>query len=444
MKHRGRHRRRKQGRAVRAFLAGTALALTAAATMISASQATVGDNPGALEPVTRAAETGALSLHEQLVPQATLDELASGMGKPVGVSAVLQSADRSLRGAVGCTATERTALPVAPAATRAYCWGAADTRGWQAGAVTTSGDADDDGWWKDNRVLLAGWSRGTTKESGTDQSTADRNTTDRGLARVSFVDANDLARPRYASVLLVVPVDGGRDYRALSSRLSGMVWYQDKLLVTAADGLYVYDMNRVQRTTVDSAAVGRVADGWSAHGHRFVLPAVGSYRLTGGSAAPRLGAISLDRSTAPDSLVAAERTAADSDRHARLWRYDFDTDPARPGLPATDATGAAHAVEAYETEASGIRGLLSHRVTGTDRSDWYLGRAPGATDRQGSLWRQDTEGAEATRCGSENAPRCWGVQAGPLSYWEATGEVWSQSGQMLFAVPLESIDRALD
>ncbi|MGN9757861.1 hypothetical protein [Streptomyces sp. SD31] len=428
MKHRGRHRRRKQGRAVRAFLAGTALALTAVATMISASQATVGDNPGALEPLTRAAETGALSLHEQLAPQATLDELASRMGKPVGVRAVLESADRSLRTASGCTADERTALPVAPAATRAYCWDAAETRAWRAGAVTTSGDADDDGWWNDNRVLLAGWSQGSA---------------DRRLARVSFVDANDLARLRYASALLVVPVDGGRDYRALTSRLSGMVWYQDKLLITTADGLYVYDMNRVQRTTVDSAAVGRVEGGWSAHGNRFVLPAVGSYRLTGGSAAPRIGAISLDRSTAPDSLVASERTAADSERPARLWRYDFSTDPARPGLLATDATGSAHAVEAYETKASGIRGLLSHRAAGADRSDWYLGRAPGATDRQGSLWRQDTEGAEATRCGSADAPRCWGVQAGPLSYWEATGEVWSQSGQVLFAVPLESIDRAL-
>lgn len=52
MKHRGRHRRRRRGAAVRAFLAGTALALTAAATLISASQATVAENPGALKPLT--------------------------------------------------------------------------------------------------------------------------------------------------------------------------------------------------------------------------------------------------------------------------------------------------------------------------------------------------------------------------------------------------------
>ncbi|ELS57545.1 hypothetical protein [Streptomyces viridochromogenes] len=428
MKHRGRHRRRRQGRAARAFLAGTALALTAAATMISASQATDGDDPGALTPLTRAAEARALRLQEQPVPQATLDELASGMGKPVGVRAVLESADRSMRDLTGCTADERTALPVAPAATRAYCWDAADTRAWRAGAVTTSGDADDDGWWSDNRVILSGWSQGTAG---------------RGLARVAFVDANDPDHLRYASALLVVPVDGGRNYRALTSGLSGMVWYQDKLLVTAAGGLYVYDMDRIQRTTVRSAAVGRVGKGWSAHGYRFVLPAVGAYRLSGGSAAPRLGGISLDRSTTPDSLVASERTPADSDRPARLWRYDFDTDPARTGLPAIDATGSAHPVEVYETEASGIEGVLSHRATGTGRSDWYLGRAPGAMDRHGSLWRQDTDGAEATRCGSAGAPRCWGMRAGPLSYWEATGEVWSQSGRTLFAVPLASIDRAL-
>ncbi|MET9830228.1 hypothetical protein ABZ078_13100 [Streptomyces sp. NPDC006385] len=428
MKHRGRHRRRKQGRALRGFLAGTALALTAAATMISASQATVGDDPGALEPLTSVDETRALGLREHLVPRATLDELASRMGEPVGVRTVLESADRSLRTASGCTAGERAALPVAPTATRAYCWDAADTRAWRAGAVTTSGDADDDGWWNDNRVILSGWSQGRA---------------DHGFARVAFVDANDLNRLRYASALLVVPVDGGRDYRALPSRLSGMVWYQDKLLVTAADGLYVYDMNRVQRATVDSAAVGRVEGGWSAHGQRFVLPAVGSYRLTGADTAPRLGAVSLDRSTAPDSLVASEWTPVDSDRRARLWRYDFSKDPVRPGLLATDAAGSAPAVEAYETEASGIGGVLSRRATGAERSDWYLGRAPGTTDRQGSLWRQDTEGAEATRCGSEDAPRCWGVRAGPLSYWEATGEVWSQSGRMLFAVPLTSIDRAL-
>jgi hypothetical protein len=425
MKQRGRHRRRKRGQALRAFLAGTALALTAAATMISASQATVAANPGTLKPLTSAAETAPLRLKESRTPKSSLDRLTAGMGRPVGVSAVLNSADRPLRDAIDCTAGERTALPVEPTATAAYCWDAADTRSWRAGAVTTSGDADDDGLWGANRVILSAWSRtGTAAEGG-------------GLARVAFVDANDPARLAYASALLVVPVDGGRDYRALSSGLSGMVWYQGKLLVTAPDGLYVYDMHRVQRTSVDNAAVGRINGGWAAHGYRYVLPAVGFYRPAPGSAAARLGTISLDRSTAPDSLVASEWTPADSDRHALLWRYSFDSALARAGLLATDSARSARAVETYETEASGIEGVLSYR------SGWYLDRAPSATERHGSVWRQDEEGARATRCGSANAPRCWGEQAGALSYSEATGEVWSQSGRMLFAVPLASIDRAL-
>src|SRR5690606_34371294 len=69
MKHRGRHRRRRRGRALRAALAGTALALTAAATLISTSQATVADDPGALEPVTSSAATAPLRLTERSVPQ---------------------------------------------------------------------------------------------------------------------------------------------------------------------------------------------------------------------------------------------------------------------------------------------------------------------------------------------------------------------------------------
>ena len=86
MKHRGRHRRRRRGRALRAVLAGTALALTAAATMISASQATDVRDPGALKPLTRPADTEPLRLTEEPVPQQWLDRLSEEMGRPVGVT----------------------------------------------------------------------------------------------------------------------------------------------------------------------------------------------------------------------------------------------------------------------------------------------------------------------------------------------------------------------
>ncbi|MFD3613769.1 hypothetical protein ACFWWT_00700 [Streptomyces sp. NPDC058676] len=424
MKQRGRHRRRRRGRALRAFLAGTALALTGAATLISASQATDSEDPGALKPITSSERIASLRLQEQQVPEATLDRLASSMGRPVGVGAVLEEADHRLRAAADCPAEDRKALPVEPVATRAQCWSAADTRSWQPGAVTTSGDADDDGLWGQNRVILSGWSQNATASG-------------HGLARVAFVDANDLDRLTYTWVLLTVPVDGGRDYRALDSDVSGMVWYQDKLLVTAADGLYAYDMNRVQRATVDSTAVGRVRGGWSAHGARFVLPAVGSYRPSGTGTEAPAGGLSLDRSTSPDSLVASERTSAGGDGPALLWRYSFATDPARSGLLATDFADRADATQAYETKAADVRGVLSYR------SDWYLSRASDAPDGHGTLWRQDADRAQATRCGSDDTQHCWSARTPSLSYWEATGEVWSQSGRMLFSLPLTSIDRSL-
>ncbi|MBL1084092.1 hypothetical protein JK359_19330 [Streptomyces actinomycinicus] len=443
MKHRGRHRRRRRGAALRAVLAGTALALTAAATLISASQAQISEDPGALKALTSAADAGRLRLQEHPVPARTLDRLSASMGTPVGVDAVLRSADRTLREAGDCSSADRASLPVAPAATRAYCWDPADTgaTAWRPASVTTSGDADDDGVWGTHRVVLAGWTHDTRTGRAAE----------RGLARVAFVDADDPARPAYRWALLVVPVQGGRDYRGLTSGISGMVWYGNKLLVTttagSADALYVYDLDRIQRTTADGPAVGRVPGGWSADGYRYVLPAVGSYRFTAGSCSasgpPCPGALALDRGTAPDSMVAAEWTAPGSDRPARLWRYAFSTDPARAGLLATDAAGRTDAVEAYRTRASGIRGVLSYREPGADRTSWYVGRLPGGQDGHGGLWRQDTEGARAAHCGADASRRCWAQGAGSLSHWQGNGEVWSLSDRMLFALPLAALDRSV-
>ncbi|MFG2353354.1 hypothetical protein [Streptomyces sp. NPDC048521] len=444
MKHRGRHRRRRRGAALRAVLAGTALALTAAATLISASQADVSGGPGALRPLSSPADTGRLRLQEHLVPARSLNRLSAAMGRPVGVGNVLESTDRGMREGSDCSADDRASLPVTPAATRAYCWDPADAAStdWQPASVTTSGDADDDGVWGRHRVVLSGWTHSTTTGRAAE----------RGLARVAFVDADDPDHLAYRWVLLVVPVQDGRDYRGLTSGISGMVWYQNKLLVTAstgsADALYVYDLDRIQRTTVDGPAIGRVPGGWSADGYRYVLPAVGSYRFASGrctaSGPPCPGALALDRGTAPDSLAAAEWTEPGSDQKARLWRYAFSTDPARAGLLATDPAGRVDAVEAHRTRAAGIRGVLSYRQAGTEEPSWYVGQLPGSRDGHGGLWRQDGKGARAAHCGADASHRCWAQSAGSLSYWRETGEVWSLSDRMLFALPLAALDRSLE
>ncbi|MER6979381.1 hypothetical protein [Streptomyces carpinensis] len=495
MKQRGRHRRRRRGRALRAVLAGAGLALTAAATLISASQATVTDDPGALKPLTSPAELDRLRLTEQPVPERSLDRLASAMGRPVGVGAVLRSADHTLRTEDACTAEERKALPVEPAAARAYCWDTADaaTREWRPRSVTTSGDAEADGRWGAHRVILSGW---THLGGGAD----------RDLARVAFVNADDPDRLTYTWALLAVPVDGGRDYRGLASHVSGMVWYQDKLLVTTSgtepEALYVYDLRRIQRATVTTDAIGRVPGGWSAHGYRWVLPAVAAYRPTEGRCddvtgtpgttttpgatgvtdpnrtpgkhssgkstdspdltgpagstgstasadspdpkAPCPNGLSLDRTSAPASLVASQTSRRGSGRHTRLWRYSFSADPARSGLLAADSSGTVTADAAYETKADGVRGVLSRRTGPTGPDRWYLSRAAGAHGAHGTLWRQDLHGAQATECGSsDDTHRCWGDGTGSLSYWESTGELWSLSGRTLFALPLSSVEREM-
>ncbi|MGJ3561429.1 hypothetical protein ACR6C2_36965 [Streptomyces sp. INA 01156] len=346
---------------------------------------------------------------------------------------------RFLRDAAACPEDDRRALPVEPAATRAYCWDSADVEGWRSGAVTTSGDADDDGRWGQSRVVLSGWSQGGVLADGT-RRRAPRPPAGPG-SRARRVHRR--RRPRRPPLHLgAARRPGGRRPRLPGAGVpvSGMVWYQDKLLVTACRGRQ--HAVRVRHGPRPADHRGRrdgrrVPGGWSAAGARYVLPAVASYR-TADVNAPQPGGISLDRSTAPDSLVAHEAVPKEHDGPTRLWRYAFDDDRSRAGLLATDSVGQADVVAAYETELTDVRSVLSYG------SGWYLGRMTGTPQERGTLWRQDGEGARPTRCGADETHRCWSGQAASLSYWQETGEVWSQSGRMLFALPLDSVDHSLD
>jgi hypothetical protein len=449
MKQRGRHRRRRRGQALRATLAGTALALTAAATLISASQATGSNTPGALTALRTGSASQQLRLHENLTSRDSLDTLSGNMGGNVGVDGVLRDTGRPMRNTSDCTTGERAALPVEPTATRAYCWDRADARTgqWQPSSVTTSGDAADDGRWNAHQVILAGW----THRDGQAAAPA----RDEGLAKIAVVDATDPDALTYHWVLLVAPRAGGKDFTAVHSGLGGMVWYQDKLIVTAehGEGLLVFDMHRLLRTDVDSGAVGRVGDGYSAAGYRYVLPAIGSYDPEGGACArgrdravPCFGSLSLDRTTTPDSLVATEAVSAPSER-TRLWRYSFSTAAYRTGLLA-DAQGHVDAVEAYAAKGTGVSGALSYRPAGTHETRWYLGRPADSRTRHGSLWRQTGHGAEAATCTADRSHSCWSLGSGSLSYWRRTGELWTLSDaanrRVLYAVPLASVDGSLE
>jgi hypothetical protein len=476
MQHRGRHRRRRRGRALRASLAGTALALTAAATLISTSQAAGGSTPGALSSVTSAGELRRLQLRETLIDRTELHTLARETGGPVGVEEVLSSANHAMRGEGDCFDSEKDNLPVEPVAVRAYCWEAGDAVSdkWSPRSVTTS---------RNNQVIAAGWSHTGVRSvpPGGGSANAERGAgrgepglapvDEEGLARVAFVDASDPANLAYRWVLLVVPTAGGQGFEGLRSRLGGMVWYDDKLIVTARgpqsrgrqdDSLYVFDLARFLRADVtDSDAIGRTGDGWSAHHYRYALPAVAAYSPPAGDGCdarandgvPCLGSLSLDRTSTPPTVVANERFRPGRDEPARVWRYALDITGDRTGLLTTTGRRSdVVATEAYETEATGVQGVLAHK------GDWYVDQAAEKRDTPGTLWRQDEDGADAAKCpagessgssGSDlESSACWGRHTASLSYSPETGEMWTLTDpvpeRVLYAVKLRDIDSALD
>ncbi|MDH6224044.1 hypothetical protein [Streptomyces sp. MJP52] len=441
---RGRHRRRRRGAALRALLGGTALALTGAATVISVSQAT-DDTPGGLERLPAAAGP---ALHEEAVPWRRLDTLAERLGQPVALGTVLREAGHEMSAEAGCA--DDGTLPADPEAVRAYCWEKTDARDedWTPVSVTTSADADDDGRWGEHRVVLSAWTRAPEADGP-------------GSARVAFVDAGDPGRLTYTWGLLALPAaqgerGRGEAYRPLGAEVRGMVWYQDKLLATVGrpDGgetLHVFSLDRVHRTAATAQEAGNRTP--------FVLPAVASYRLEGGGCGPAqeseegaacLGALSLDRSTAPDTLVVAERRA---EGPSRLWRYTFSRYPGREGLLSVDGGGVARPVESFRTEAAEIRGLVPYRAPGAAEDRWYLASDPREADGgRSALWAQSAgeRTARAARCGEYELPFCWAAGARGLALRPGTGELWGVSDapgrgeRSLFTVPLGAVDASLE
>ncbi|WP_246212205.1 hypothetical protein [Streptomyces abyssomicinicus] len=428
-------------------MGGAALALTGAATVISVSQAT-DDTPGGLERLPAAAGP---ALREEAVPWRRLDTLAERLGRPVSLGTVLREARHEMSAEAGCAG--EAALPADPEVVRAYCWERPDAvdEDWTPVSVTTSADADDDGRWGEDRVVLSAWTR-APEAAGP------------GSARVAFVDAGDPARLTYTWGLLALPAAPGQEergdaYRPLGAEVRGMVWYQDKLLATVGrpDGgetLHVFSLDRVHRTT--ATATAKATARGDAERTPFVLPAVASYRLEGDGCGAReegsacLGALSLDRSTAPDTLVVAERRA---EGPSRLWRYTFSRYPGREGLLSVDGSGAARPVESFRTEAAEIRGVVSYRAPGETRDRWYLASDPRETGGgRGALWAQSAgeRTARAARCGDYELPFCWAAGARGLAHRPGTGELWGVSDapgrgeRALFTVPLGTVDASLE
>ncbi|MDX3760856.1 hypothetical protein [Streptomyces sp. AK02-04a] len=162
----------------------------------------------------------------------------------------------------------------------------------------------------------------------------------------------------------------------------------------------------------------------------------------------------------PDSLVATEWFSSGGTEPARIWRYDFSSEP---GYLATDSSSHVNASAAYETNAVGLQGVLSHSVTSGGTPNFYVDDARSGVGQHGILWRQNTSGATAAaNCGQDIMYACWGQHTESMSYWWSTGRVWTLTEwaadstghwtgtdhaipqRVLFSVPLSSIDSSLN
>lgn len=356
----------------------------------------------------------------------------------------------------GCGSPEENSLPIKPPATRKLCWdeGDADTTAWNPQGMTSSGDADDDGAWGDNKLILSGWHFRKTGVPA-DDSQWNGNNERHNDARVAFINDNDPAAASYRWVYLVKPQDGGNTFSAAEAHIGGMVWYGDKLYVTEVGNrgtaIRVFSMSRILRTTSsDSGQIGKTGSGaYAAYGYKYVMPEIGYYTYNGGkctmdsdTARACLSSISLDRSTSPDSLVTTEYFA-DQSKHGRLYRFGMGSGY----LLKTDSNGSAASTQAFRSYVGNMQGVLSKD------GDWYV--AHSSATRPGSLWRQNTTESVAATCGDPATDACWSMHPEALTYDVATGLVWSQTewsrgdcgavspkqncGRVVYAVPLDAI-----
>lgn len=417
--------------------AGVLLVVTGGGT---AQGADVYDN---VREVTDSATKAKHRLQERRVSAATIAELDSRLPN-VGVTEVLASANHVLKpvGSGQCAAREVKALPVKPRYSSGYCWdtGDATTQRWLPQGLTSSGDADNDGLWGTNKVILSGWK---SNDGGFfDEYDNDTGPTkfpnSRNLTRVAFIDANDPTAMKYRWVLLVVPTEGGANFDNLGANIGGMAWFGDKLMITAKGGdahdnaLYVFSMKHILQATVNDNAIGRVSGGYSAHGYQYVMPAIGSYGLstncgtaTGISCA---ASMAVDRSATPDSVVLNEWQSSASSAIGRTWSFELAA-PSEGGMPLkVNASGYADVREMYTADMSGVQGVLWYKDPDTGKKSWYMPKHRGGAGQQGIYYRRDAEGHRSTSCsGTDKADACWAAHSQDMSLWWNGKTVWSQT-----------------
>lgn len=374
--------------------------------------------------------------------------LENSLGTQTDVSAVLDGANRST---TSCNSSEiaalpeyydRTDYPLSASqllhSTERFCWDPGDSKVtyWIPQGVTGSSDADDDGRWGSHRAMVVSWhydqgAAGTAMDKG---------------VRVSFVD---LATGTYRHVLLVEPTRTATpNYTAVTIHAGGLAWLGHYLyVVDTSSGLRVFDMNRILEVSTSQDLIGRNAGTYYAYTYKYVLPQVASYRQAidpGTPCTPQVNALcfsslSLDRSTAPDTLVAGEyrngRSGDPAIDGGRVVRYPVTSDTRKPVL----SSGKAVPLDAVTLPKSNVQGVQ------TWNGRYYLGRSSNLRHSFMSSARPDsTIATNSWAIGAEDLyhEHGSGIIAGKL--WTVTEHAYDDNGEFIdrrivFAVPLASI-----
>jgi hypothetical protein len=272
-----------------------------------------------------------------------------------------------------------------PHAGAAFCWQSGDNAStdWYPQGLTTSADASADGQYEGKTVVLTSWYyRGSGDNKG---------------VRVSCVDYAKPSAPPYRHVLLVEPYTDATDtpnFRAVSVHAGGLAWYGHYLYVADTwGGFRVFDTRHIwQVSTGDKSKMGQQADGsYHAHDYAYALPQALTFAAstTGGYPDLRYSAVSLDRTSAPHSVIVPEYDA--DGLGTRVVRYPLDESTLRL-KPAGD--GYVHGSEAYQVDIPSMQGVTaisgkfyvsSSHGAGTPGSIYTFTKSRGPTEHAGAL-----------------------------------------------------------
>lgn len=316
----------------------------------------------------------------------------------VSIDTVAADANR-----VGPTGSACTS--VLPHVKKKYCWADDDnnTEQWYAQGVSTTYDAyGGAGTTAGGRSLIAtSW---YDHDGGTNKG-----------ARVSILDR---ANAKYRHVLLAVPAgtSSSPTFTIANTHAGGLAWYGRYLHVADTDGIRVFDMGRIWRVNTDiTGAIGRTSSGYGAYGYKYVAPQVARYARQGTF---RYSSVAIDRTTAPDTLVATEYRAPGDTSQAspRTVRYHLNE---TSKLLAENSSRVAGADGAWNIGVDSLQGGVF--VNGRLYLSQSDGGPTGGTDNdRGDLYRYTPSSGALVRWGN-HLP----IGTEDFSYWSGRGELWT-------------------